>query len=176
MQIADALTLIREIPDFPEPGIRFQDITPLLANAEAFTAVTHEFSALTNKEALVAGIEARGFIFASALANNIGSGFVPIRKAGKLPHISISQSYGLEYGAATLEIHVDAINAGDTIVLVDDVLATGGTLKAAIDLIHLCGGSVTDVLVLLEIAGLAGRELLTNTFPALKLTSLALIK
>jgi len=174
MQIADALTLIREIPDFPEPGIRFQDITPLLANAEAFAAVTHEFSVLTNKGTLVAGIEARGFIFGSALANNIGSGFVPIRKAGKLPHISISQSYGLEYGAATLEIHVDAINAGDNIVLVDDVLATGGTLKAAIDLIHLCGGSVTDVLVLLEIAGLPGRAILTHTFPALKLTSLAL--
>lgn len=176
MKIADALELIREIPDFPEPGIRFQDITPLLANAEAFAAVTFAFSELTSKGALVAGVEARGFIFASALAHNIGSGFVPIRKAGKLPHVSISQSYGLEYGESTLEIHVDAINAGDNIVLVDDVLATGGTLKAAIDLIHLCGGSVTDVLVLLEIAGLSGREMITKTFPALKLTSLALIQ
>jgi len=175
MQIADALSLIREIPDFPEPGIRFQDITPLLANAEAFAAVTHEFSALINKGTLIAGIEARGFIFASALAHNIGSGFVPIRKAGKLPHTSISQSYGLEYGASTLEIHVDAINKGDNIVLVDDVLATGGTLKAAIDLIHQCGGSVTDVLVLLEITSLPGRESLTDWFPAIKLTSLALI-
>lgn len=87
----------------------------------------------------------------------------------------MSQSYGLEYGASTLEIHVDAINKGDTIVLVDDVLATGGTLKAAIDLIHQCGGTVTDVLVLLEITGLPGREMLTDSFPAIKLTSLALI-
>jgi len=175
MQIADALTLIREIPDFPKPGIRFQDITPLLANAEAFAAVIREFQALTNKGTPVAGIEARGFIFASALAHNIGSGFVPIRKAGKLPHASISQRYGLEYGESELEIHIDAFSAGNRIILVDDVLATGGTLKAAVELIHQCGGMVTDVLVLLEVSGLNGRDMLTISFPALKISSLATV-
>jgi len=172
MQIADALSLIREIPDFPEPGIRFQDITPLLANAEAFAAVTQEFSKLTKKGTPVAGVEARGFIFASALAHNIGSGFIPIRKAGKLPHTRISRSYGLEYGSDTLEIHVDSFATGTEVVLVDDVLATGGTLRAAIELIQECGGQVTQVLALLEIESLSGRQLLIERFPKIGLTTL----
>jgi len=172
MQIADALSLIREIPDFPEPGIRFQDITPLLANAEAFAAVTQEFSKLTTKGTPVAGVEARGFIFASALAHSIGSGFIPIRKAGKLPHTRISRSYGLEYGSDTLEIHVDSFATGTEVVLVDDVLATGGTLRAAIELIQECGGQVTQVLALLEIESLSGRQLLKERFPKIGLTTL----
>jgi adenine phosphoribosyltransferase len=176
MQLADALSLIREIPNFPEPGIRFQDITPLLGNAEAFASVTEEFSQLVGRGSQVAGIEARGFIFASALAQRIGSGFVPIRKAGKLPYQSISQSYGLEYGSSTLEIHIDAINSGDdAVILVDDVLATGGTVRAAIDLIHQCGGKVVDVLVLLEIDGLSGRQMISEVFPNIRITSLVTV-
>ena len=172
MQIDDALSLIREIPDYPKPGIRFQDITPLLANAEAFNTITRRFASFAEHGTLVAGIEARGFIFASAVAHELNSGFIPIRKAGKLPHHTISQSYGLEYGSDTLEIHVDAITSGASVLLIDDVLATGGTIGAAIELIQRGGGHVAHVLALLEIDGLSGRRHLCEKFPTLKLTSL----
>ncbi|MSO42965.1 MAG: adenine phosphoribosyltransferase [Candidatus Planktophila sp.] len=172
MQIDEALSLIREIPDYPKPGIRFQDITPLLANGDAFNAVTRTLATYAERATLVAGIEARGFIFASAVAYELGSGFIPIRKAGKLPHTVISQSYGLEYGSDTLEMHVDAISQGEDVLLIDDVIATGGTICAAIDLIHRSGGRVAHVLTLLEIDGLSGRQTLYEKFPDIPLTSL----
>lgn len=172
MEIDDALSLIREIPDYPKPGIRFQDITPLLANGEAFSAITKKFATFVKAGTLVAGVEARGFIFASAVAHELGSGFIPIRKAGKLPSTVISQSYGLEYGSDTLEIHADAIAANSELLLIDDVLATGGTICAAIDLIHRSGGKVLHVLALLEIADLPGRENIKKKFPLIDVTSL----
>jgi adenine phosphoribosyltransferase len=172
MKIDDALSLIREIPDYPKPGIRFQDITPLLAHGEAFIAITEKFASFADSSTLVAGIEARGFIFASAVANQLRSGFVPIRKAGKLPHITISENYGLEYGTDTLEMHLDAIPKGSKVLLIDDVLATGGTIGAAIELIHRVGGEVSHVLALLEIQGLPGRETLQSKYPNILITSL----
>jgi len=172
MKIDDALSLIREIPDYPRPGIRFQDITPLLAHGEAFIAITEKFATYADSSTLVAGIEARGFIFASAVANQLRSGFVPIRKAGKLPHLTISESYGLEYGADTLEVHIDAIAPGSKVLLIDDVLATGGTIGAAIELIQRLGGQVTHVLALLEINDLPGRERLNQKYPEIPVTSL----
>jgi len=172
MKIDDALSLIREIPDYPQPGIRFQDITPLLAHGEAFIAITEKFATYADSSTLVAGIEARGFIFASAVANQLRSGFVPIRKAGKLPHLTISESYGLEYGVDTLELHIDAINPGANVLLIDDVLATGGTIAAAIELIQRLGGKVIHVLALLEIEGLPGRERLNQKYPEIPVTSL----
>ena len=172
MHIDEALSLIREIPDYPKPGIRFQDITPLLANGAAFAAVTNNFAAFAKAPTLVAGIEARGFIFASAVAHSLGTGFIPIRKAGKLPHTVISQSYGLEYGSDVLEIHTHAIAHGSDVLLIDDVLATGGTICAAIDLIQQSGGTVSHVLALIEIADLPGRENVASQFPHINITTL----
>jgi adenine phosphoribosyltransferase len=172
MNTDDALSLIREIPDYPKPGIRFQDITPLLAHGEAFISITEKFASYADSSTLVAGIEARGFIFASAVANQLRSGFVPIRKAGKLPHLTISESYGLEYGVDTLEVHVDAVPKGAKVLLIDDVLATGGTIGAAIELIQRLGGEVTHVLALLEIEGLPGRTRLAEKYPNIPVTSL----
>jgi adenine phosphoribosyltransferase len=172
MNIDDALSLIREIPDYPKPGIRFQDITPLLANGDAFIAVTDKFASYADSSTLVAGIEARGFIFASAVANQLRSGFIPIRKAGKLPYNTISESYGLEYGTDTLEVHIDAVNKGAKVLLIDDVLATGGTIAAAIELMHRLGAEVVHVLALLEIDGLPGRSVLAAKYPDIPVTSL----
>jgi adenine phosphoribosyltransferase len=172
MNLDDALLLIREIPDYPKPGIRFQDITPLLANAEAFIAVTEKFANFAATSTVVAGIEARGFIFASAVANQLHSGFIPIRKAGKLPHTTISESYGLEYGTDTLEVHIDAVTPGTKVLLIDDVLATGGTIGAAIELMHRLGAEVVHVVALLEIAGLQGRASLTEKYPNIPISAL----
>lgn len=172
MKIDDALSLIRAIPDYPKPGILFQDITPLLANGEAFTVVTEHFSQFARASTSIAGIEARGFIFASALANKMKTGFVPIRKAGKLPHTVFSQSYGLEYGSDVLEIHVDAIPFAGEVLLIDDVLATGGTLDAAIQLVNRTGGSVYQILALLEIQSLGGRARLATKYPQIPIHSL----
>ena len=172
MDIAQALSLIREIPDYPKPGVRFQDVTPLLIDGEAFQVITEEFAALAKDATVVAGIEARGFIFASAVANQLQSGFIPIRKAGKLPHTTISENYGLEYGTDTLEIHIDAIGVGSKVLLIDDVLASGGTIAAAIELIQRCGGQVVHVVALIEIAGLPGRDMLNHKYPQIPITSL----
>jgi adenine phosphoribosyltransferase len=172
MNLDDALLLIREIPDYPKPGIRFQDITPLLSHGEAFIAVTERFASFADTSTVVAGIEARGFIFASAVANQLHSGFVPIRKAGKLPHTTISESYGLEYGTDTLEVHIDAVTPGTKVLLIDDVLATGGTIGAAIELMHRLGAEVVHVVALLEIAGLQGRASLTEKYPNIPISAL----
>ena len=172
MNIDEAVALIRAIPDYPKPGILFQDITPLLADGAAFTAVTDHFSNFARPSTSIAGIEARGFIFASALANKMATGFVPIRKAGKLPHTVFSQSYGLEYGTDILEIHVDAIPFAGEVLLIDDVLATGGTLDAAIQLINRAGGQVYQILALLEIQALEGRARLAAKYPEIPVHSL----
>jgi adenine phosphoribosyltransferase len=144
----------------------------LLAHGEAFITITEKFATYADSSTLIAGIEARGFIFASAVANQLRSGFVPIRKAGKLPHLTISESYGLEYGVDTLELHVDAVTPGSKVLLIDDVLATGGTIGAAIELIQRLGGEVIHVLALLEISGLPGRERLNEKYPHIPVTSL----
>ena len=158
MDISQSLALIRPIPDFPKPGILFQDISPLLANPEAFAAVISALSDLGDDIDYVAALDARGFILGSAVALQKNVGFIPIRKAGKLPHATLSRSYSLEYGEDKLEIHQDAMVAGSRVLLVDDVLATGGTLKAAILLIQDLGAVVVSAAVLLEISELAGRD------------------
>ena len=158
LDIESSLSLIRDIPDYPKPGILFKDITPLLANPEAFSIVLEKLSPLTAEIDFIAGIEARGFIIASALAAKTGKGFIPIRKKGKLPSKTFSRSYGLEYGEDELEIHQDAFPSGSRILLIDDVLATGGTISAALDLISDVGGLVPMVSVLIEISTLNGRE------------------
>ena len=151
--------LIRNIPDFPKKGILFRDITPLLAEGEAFrSAVRILAGACPDDTEMVAGIESRGFIFAAAVANTLGVGFVPIRKPGKLPFKTERETYGLEYGTDTLEVHRDALSRKKKVVLIDDLLATGGTAAAASRLLEKVGGRVTKVIFLIELAGLKGRE------------------
>lgn len=149
---------IREIPDFPKPGVTFMDITPLLANAEATKDCLHGLVSLLEAEKVdkVVGIESRGFLFATLLANSIGAGFVPVRKAGKLPFDTLKQPYSLEYGMDALEIHEDAISPGDKVVLHDDVLATGGTAQAACKLIEKLGGEIVQCNFLIELSFLKG--------------------
>ena len=153
--------LVRPIADWPEPGVTFRDITPLLADPVAFEAVIDGLVLLAEKAGpvdAVLGVEARGFIFGPSIALRLGVGFVPVRKAGKLPSTSLSTSYDLEYGSATMEMHVDAVAPGARVLVVDDVLATGGTLLAAADLVAQAGASVAGNLVLIELSALGGRE------------------
>lgn len=172
MNLEDALSLIRDIPDYPKPGILFKDITPLLANPAAYSTVIKAFAAKIDDVDVVAGIEARGFIFAAAIALEKNAGFVPFRKSGKLPFETIGAKYGLEYGEDEIEVHVDAFANGKSVVIVDDVLATGGTLAAALKLAERSGAVVKSVLVLFEISGLGGRELLAKRFPKIEIKSL----
>ena len=158
--------LIRDVPDFPEPGVMFKDITPLLADHDGFSAVVNALADAGRDAAgnvvvdKVVGMEARGFILAAPVALALGTGFVPVRKAGKLPGETHAVSYALEYGEATLEVHRDAITAGDRVLLVDDVLATGGTAAATRDLVEQCGGDVVGFAVLIELGFLEGRSAL----------------
>lgn len=161
----EAMTrLVEDVPDYPEPGVVFKDITPLLADHDAFTAVIDALADAGRDEHgatcvdKVVGMEARGFIIAAPVALALGTGFVPVRKAGKLPRQTHAVSYDLEYGNATLEIHRDAVAAGDRVLLIDDVLATGGTVAATTELVEACGGTAVGVAVLLELGFLAGRE------------------
>lgn len=172
MELSQALSLIRDIPDFPQPGILFKDITPLLADGGALLAITEALGDSNTDYNCVAGIEARGFIVGSAIAVNRGVGFIPLRKAGKLPHQTISKSYGLEYGSDVIEAHVDAVREDDRVLIVDDVLATGGTLIAAIEIIEELGASISEVVALFEIEGLGGREKIEARFPHIKIRSL----
>ena len=151
--------LIRDIPDFPKPGVVFKDITPLLADADGYAAAIDAMTAPWRGVALdaVLGIESRGFILGAALARALGTGFVPIRKPGKLPARVHAQDYELEYGSDRLEIHADAVPSGARVLLVDDVLASGGTLRAALALARQQGAMVVGAAVLLEIATLEGR-------------------
>jgi adenine phosphoribosyltransferase len=172
MELSQALSLIRDIPDFPQPGILFKDITPLLANGEALTSITQALGESENPYTCVAGIEARGFIVGSAIAVDRNVGFIPLRKAGKLPHQTIAKSYGLEYGVDIIEAHIDAVNSKDKVLIVDDVLATGGTLIAAIEIIADLGAEIAEVVALFEIEGLGGREKIAARFPNIKVRSL----
>jgi adenine phosphoribosyltransferase len=152
--------LIRDIPDFPKPGILFRDITPLLADPSGLAlAVELMANPFRGKNIdLVVGAESRGFIFGTAVACCLSAGFVIVRKPGKLPHSRISMTYDLEYGKDTLEMHSDAIVAGQRVLIVDDLLATGGTMKACCDLVRHLGGDLVGVAVLIELDGLKGRE------------------
>lgn len=156
----DLKSIIRDIPDFPKPGIIFKDITPLLSDHKAFRAAITSISTHYKDRGidLVLGAEARGFIFGSALAYEMGVGFVPARKPGKLPHLTTAATYHLEYGTDSLEIHRDAISAGQKVLVVDDVLATGGTARAKTELIEKMNGEVAGLAFLIELAFLGGRE------------------
>jgi len=162
--IAEITAAIRNVPDFPQPGIQFKDITPLLADPRLFA---RSIDLLTDGYKpgdvdVVVGIDARGFIFASAAAIKLGAGLVPVRKKGKLPYQTIEQSYSLEYGTNTLALHVDAIRPGQRVLLVDDLLATGGTAGAAVALVQKLGGRLLGVNFLIELAFLNGRAKLSG--------------
>ncbi|MCZ7438405.1 adenine phosphoribosyltransferase [Micromonospora sp. WMMC241] len=151
---------ILDVPDFPKPGVLFKDLMPLFADGVAFREVIDGIIAFHGPESfdVVAGIEARGFVLAAAVAYATGVGVVPVRKAGKLPRATHSASYALEYGEATLEVHQDAFTAGHRVLVLDDVLATGGTAEATLDLVERAGGTVSGFTVLLELGFLKGRE------------------
>ncbi|SDC32570.1 adenine phosphoribosyltransferase [Actinokineospora iranica] len=153
-----ALGLVREVPDFPEPGVLFRDLSPLLADRDGFRAVTDALAATVpaGVSTLVA-VEARGFLFGAAMAAAHGYGVVPVRKPGKLPAVAHRATYALEYGTATLELPADVLRPGDRVVVVDDVLATGGTVEAAAGLVRRAGAEVAGVTVVIEIAALGGR-------------------
>lgn len=155
---------IRSIPDFPEPGIIFRDVTSVLQDAEGLKLSIDEMTKLLDGVDfdVIAGAESRGFIFGMPIAYALGKPFVPVRKAGKLPCETVSQSYDLEYGQATIEIHKDAIKPGQKVVLVDDLIATGGTMEAAAKLVEKLGGEVVKMIFLIELAGLEGRKKLAK--------------
>jgi len=154
---------IRDIPDFPQPGILFRDITPLLADPVAFkTAVDLMTAPYRAAVDLVVAIESRGFIFGAPLAYALGVGLVPVRKLGKLPGKTIQEAYALEYGSHSLEIHQDAVQPGQRVLLVDDLLATGGTVRAAANLVEELDGEIAGICVLAELADLRGRDVLAE--------------
>ncbi len=159
-----AESLIRTIPDFPKPGILFRDITPVLANPEAMREVIDRFIefARTKQATAIVGIESRGFVFGMPLALEMGLPFIPVRKLGKLPHRTISEEYDLEYGTNTLEMHADALCEGDRLIIVDDLLATGGTAAAAERLVIRLGGTVEGFAFLIELGFLHGRDALAG--------------
>ena len=158
--ISSLSAFVRDVPDFPKAGILFRDITPLLANAEAFSEAVAAMAepVLTLQPTHVLGLESRGFIFGSALAQKLGVGFVPARKPGKLPMATFDEPYGLEYGSDALEIHMDAFKAGDRVLIVDDVMATGGTADAAQRLVRRTGALPVALTVFIELTSLPGRE------------------
>ena len=153
------LSLIRTVPDFPKPGIRFRDITPLLADAAGFRDVTHRLAErYAGRVDKVAGIEARGFIFGAAIAQLLHAGFVPFRKPGKLPSRAIGHEYALEYGTNRLEVHDDAVVRGERVLVIDDLLATGGTAAAALTLLEQLGAEVVECAFVIELVELGGRR------------------
>ena len=154
---------IRTIPDYPKPGIQFRDITTLLGDPLAYAAAVDALVApyaaapASSRIAKVAGIEARGFILGGAVAHRLGAGFVPVRKKGKLPHETVRVAYALEYGTDEIEVHRDAVAPGERVLLIDDLIATGGTLVAACDLVERLGGTVVEVATIIELCFLEGR-------------------
>jgi len=153
---------IRDVPDYPQAGVVFKDITPLLADGAAFRSVIDVMAETYGPVEKVAGIEARGFILAAPVAARLGAGFVPIRKKGKLPGTTFAQDYQLEYGTATIEVLTDAFDPGDRVLVIDDVLATGGTARATADLVRRAGARVAGISVLLELSFLHGRAKLAD--------------
>lgn len=155
-----AAQLVRDIPNFPEPGIIFKDITPVLKHPQALREVVELMTehARSLKPDVIAGIESRGFVFGLPIAINLGFGFIPVRKLGKLPSEKIAEEYALEYGTNTVEMHVDAVAPGQRVVVVDDLLATGGTAAAAARLVERLGGTVAGFVFLIELAFLKGRQ------------------
>jgi adenine phosphoribosyltransferase len=153
-------SLIRTIPDYPKPGIQFRDITTLLLDREGFRTAVHGIAAPFRGAGVdkVAGIEARGFILGGAVAVELGAGFVPVRKAGKLPHATIGHEYALEYGTDRIEVHVDAFAPGDRVLLVDDLVATGGTLEASIRVIERLRAEIVGAAVVIDLPDLGGRR------------------
>ena len=175
-QDVDIRALIRTVPDFPKPGILFRDITTLLRDAEGFQAVVEKLGAEYRDSRVdkVAGIESRGFIIGAALAYRLQAGFVPIRKGGKLPAENFGQDYQLEYGADRLEVHRDGIQAGERVLLVDDLIATGGTAEAAFELIRIAGGSVVGCAFVIDLPDLGGRARIESLgYPVLALCQFA---
>lgn len=154
--------MIRDIPDFPKPGIQFKDITPVLLDAELFAATLDVLTdwAREHQAHKIAGVDARGFLFAAPVADRLGLGLVPVRKLGKLPYETVQASYDLEYGVNTLEVHTDAVGEGEKVVMIDDLLATGGTVRAAADLVENLGGVISGVAFVIELGFLDGRALL----------------
>lgn len=157
-------SLIREVPDFPKPGILFYDVTTLLKDPTALRSLTDDLTARYQGQRItkVVGIESRGFIFAGILAAQLGAGFVPVRKPGKLPADCYEVKYSLEYGSNTLAIHRDAVTMGERVLIVDDLLATGGTAEATVNLVRQLGGEIVGLDFLLELKGLNGREKLAG--------------
>ena len=157
--------LIRTVPDWPKPGVMFRDITPMMQDPRAFRALIDMFvyRHMRNRLDAVVGIDARGFIFGSALAYALNVGFVPVRKAGKLPFKTVAQPYSLEYGEATVEVHQDAIKPGQRVLLVDDLVATGGTMLAAIKLLQQLGGNVAEAAAVVNLPALGGSALIAQT-------------
>jgi len=157
--------LIRTVPDWPKPGVMFRDITPMMQDPRAFRALIDMFvyRHMRNRLDAVVGIDARGVIFGSALAYALNVGFVPVRKAGKLPFKTVAQPYSLEYGDATVEVHEDAIKPGQRVLLVDDLVATGGTMLAAIKLLQQLGGNVAEAAAVVNLPALGGSALIAET-------------
>ncbi|MFF9851927.1 adenine phosphoribosyltransferase [Streptomyces litmocidini] len=168
------LSRIRDVPDYPKPGVLFKDITPLLADPVAFTALTDALAGLCSAHGAtkIVGLEARGFILAAPVAVRAGLGFIPVRKAGKLPGATLRQAYELEYGTAEIEVHAEDLEAGDRVMVIDDVLATGGTAEASIELIRRAGAEVAGVAVLMELGFLPGRARLEPALNGAPLTAL----
>jgi adenine phosphoribosyltransferase len=168
------LSRIRDVADYPEPGVMFKDITPLLADPAAFTVLTDALAEVGTREGAtkVVGLEARGFILGAPVALRAGLGFIPVRKAGKLPGATLSQAYDLEYGSAEIEVHAEDLSAGDRVLIVDDVLATGGTAEASLELIRRAGAEVAGVAVLMELGFLGGRTRLESVLAGAPLETL----
>ncbi|MER5439644.1 adenine phosphoribosyltransferase [Streptomyces sp. NPDC002790] len=171
------LSRIRDVQDYPEPGVLFKDITPLLADPAAFTALTDTLAELCVRHGAtkVVGLEARGFILGAPVAIRAGLGFIPVRKAGKLPGATLTQSYDLEYGSAEIEVHAEDLGADDRVMVIDDVLATGGTAEAAVHLIRRAGAEVAGCAVLMELGFLPGRGRLESALQGAPLDALLVV-
>jgi len=171
------LSRIRDVADYPEPGVMFKDITPLLADPSAFTALTDALAEIAENTGAtkVVGLEARGFILGAPVAVRAGLGFIPVRKAGKLPGATLGQAYDLEYGSAEIEVHAEDLSTGDRILIIDDVLATGGTAEAAIQLIRRAGAEVAGLAVLMELGFLPGRSRLEAALGGAPLEALLVV-
>ncbi|MEW2388136.1 adenine phosphoribosyltransferase [Streptomyces venezuelae] len=168
------LSRIRDVPDYPKPGVMFKDITPLLADPAAFAALTETLADLSVRHGAtkIVGLEARGFILGAPVALRAGLGFIPVRKAGKLPGATLRQRYDLEYGSAEIEVHAEDLAAGDRVMVIDDVLATGGTAEAAMRLIRRADAEIAGVAVLMELMSLDGRQRLQATLEGAALEAL----